>query len=329
LHRVTLALVFLCAIPAAADYDGPALSGFFDAGVAATLADETTSDGLFGALELDLEGSLADWADYAAGLVLEKEGSVVEMEPAATLLDLHLPAGEGFIATAGVYLGNFDVPFGWDFLRYATPDRPTVSAPLTTSAGFEDGMTELGFAAYARTAFFDLDAYLLYLPFGEPEAEGEPATPDRWAYGARLDVMPGLDWLHLGGSAVLANEGAEDEEVESARYGGHLHLERWGLELTGEYVTGSDGVEDAVDSAGYYAEAVYRFDDIFAPLYLFARYDAWDTGTATGDDELSRIAGGLAYAPLEWLTFKLEYTAEGEPGDVKNDVVTLDAVVAF
>jgi hypothetical protein len=296
LHRVTLVLIFLSVLPAVADYDGPAFSGFFDAGVTALLADETTVDGRFGALEVDLEGSLADWADFAAGLVLEKEDSAVEVEPAAVLLDLHLPEADGFLATAGVYLGNFDVPFGWDFLRYATPDRPTVSAPLTTSTGFEDGMTELGFAAYARTAFFDLDAYLLYLPTGEPEVEGEPAPPDRWAYGARLDVIPGLDWLHVGGSAVLANEGAEDEEV---------------------------------DSSGYYAEAVYRFDEVFAPVYLFARYGAWDPDTGTDDDELTRIAGGLGYAPIEWLAFKLEYTAEGEPGDVKNDALTLDAVVAF
>jgi len=329
LHRAILALCFLCAIPAAAEYDGPALSGFFSAGVATTLADETTVDGLLGPLEVDLEGAFADWAGYAAGVVLEREEGRVEVEPAATLLDLHLPAGEGFLTTAGVYLGNFDVPFGWDFLRYATPDRPTVSAPLTTGTGFEDGMTELGFAAYARTRIFDLDAYLLYLPFGEPEAEGEPATPDRWAYGARLDVVPGLDWLHIGASATLFNEGVEDEEVESARYGGHLHCEQWGLELTGEYVRGADGPDEAVDSAGYYAEAVYRFDEIFAPVYLFARYGAWDPDTATGGDQSTRIAGGLGYAPIEWLAFKFEYTAEGEPGDVKNDAATLDVVVAF
>jgi len=329
LHRAILALFFLCAIPALAEYDGPAFSGFFDAGVAAVLADEMTTDGLFGPLEVDLEGAFSDWAEYAAGIVLEREGSVVEVEPAATLVDLHLPEADGFLTTAGVYLGNFDVPFGWDYLRYATPDRPTVSAPLTTGMGFAGGVTELGFAAYAKTGFFDLDAYLLYLPFEEPEIEGQPASPDRWAYGARLDLAPGLDWLHVGASAILAHEGARDEKVESARYGGHLHLEQWGLELTGEYILGSDGVEETVDSSGYYAEAVYRFDEIFAPVYLFARYGAWDPDTAADDDELSRIAGGLGYAPLEWLVFKLEYTAEGEPGDVKNDAATLDAVVAF
>jgi hypothetical protein len=329
LHRIILALIFLCTIPAAAQYDGPALFGFFDAGVAATLADTTTIDGLLGPLEVDLEGAFTDWAEFAAGIVLEREGGRVEVEPAATLLDLHLPEGDDFLATAGVYLGNFDVPFGWDFLRYATPDRPTVSLPLTTGMGFAGGVTELGFAAYARTAFFDLDAYMLYLPFEEPEIEGEPATPDRWAYGARLDVIPGLDWLHVGASAILANEGAEDNEVESARYGGHLHLEQWGLELTGEYILGSDGVTEAVDSSGYYAEAVYRFDEIFAPVYLFARYGAWDTDIANGSNELTRVASGLGYAPIEWLVFKLEYTAEGEPGDVKNDALTLDAVVAF
>jgi len=329
LHRLVTALLILCAITAAADYDGPALSGFFDAGVAATLADETTTDGLLGALEVDLTGVFTDWAEYAAGVVLEKEDGRVEVEPAATLLDLHLPEGDDFLTTAGVYFGNFDVPFGWDFLRYATPDRPTVSAPLTTSTGFEDGMTELGFAGYARTGFFDFDAYMLYLPLEEPEIEGEPAAPDRWAYGARLDVVPALDWLHFGASAVLSNEGAQDEKLESARYGGHLHLEQWGLELTGEYVLGADGVDEAVDSSGYYAEAVFRFDEIFAPVYAFARYGSWDPDTATGNDEFSRIAGGLGFAPLEWLAFKLEYTAEDEPGDVKNDTVTLDAVVAF
>ena len=327
MHRITLALIFLCAIPAAAGYDDPALSGFFDAGVAATLADETTTDGLLGALEVDVTGVFADWAEYAAGIVLEREAGRVEVEPAATLLDLHLPGGDGFLSTVGVYLGNFDVPFGWDFLRYATPDRPTVTAPLITEMGLGGGMTEMGFAAYARTTFFDLDAYTLYLPLEEPEDEGGADLPDRWAYGARLDVLPGLDWLHIGGSAILSNEAGE--EVESERYGAHLHLEQWGLELTGEYVLGSDGPDEAVDSSGYYAEAVFRFDEIFAPVYLFARYGSWDTDTATGNDEFSRIAGGLGFAPLEWLVFKLEYKAEGEPGDVKNDAVTLDAVVAF
>jgi len=324
-----LALIFLCALPAAAEYDGPTLSGFFDVGVAATLADETTADGLLGALEVDVTGVFSDWAEYAAGVVLEREEGRVEVEPAATLLDLHLPGGDDFLTTAGVYFGNFDVPFGWDFFRYATPDRPTVSAPLTTDAGLAGGMTELGFAGYVRTAFFDLDAYTLYLPLEEPEIEGGPALPDRWAYGARLDIVPGLDWLHVGASAILANEGTGDEEVESTRYGGHLRLEQWGLELTGEYALGSDGVDEKVDSSGYYAEAVYRFDEIFAPVYAFARYDAWDPDTATGDDELSRIAGGLGFTPLEWLVFKLEYTTEDEPGDVKNDALTLDAVVAF
>jgi hypothetical protein len=329
LHRVTLALIFLCTLPATAGYEAPGLCGFFDAGLTAGLEDETNFDGLLGALEVDVEGEFTDWCGYAAGLVLEKGGSEVGVDFAATLLDLHLPEAEGFLTTTGVYLGVFDVPFGWDFLRYPAPDRPTFSAPLTTEAGFDGGMTELGFAAYTRTALFDLDAYLLYLPPEASEIAGEPDTPDRWVYGARLDVLPGVDWLHVGGSAVMFNEGAEDEEVEARRYGGHLRLEGWGLELTGEYVLGSDGVDDAVDSSGYYAELVYRLDEIFAPVYIFTRYGSWDPDTSGGDDELTQIAAGLGYAPLEWLAFKLEYTANGEPGDVKNDAVTLDAVVAF
>lgn len=38
-------------------------------------------------------------------------------------------------------------------------------------------------------------------------------------------------------------------------------------------------------------------------------------------DELTRIVGGLGYRPIEWLTFKLEYTANDEPGDFKNDAL--------
>ncbi len=329
--RVLAFLPLLLAIlTAQADaYMGPEICGYLDIGVRAGLEDEANTDGILGALEVNVEGEISDWASYAAGVVLEKEGVEVGADFAATFFDLHLPEKDGFFTTGGVYLGLFDTPFGWDFLRCATPDRLTISVPLTTEIGFDGGMGELGFTCYARTTYFELDAYMLYFPFEEPIDEENPGVPDRWGYGARLDVLPGMDWLHLGGSVVIMNEGVEDDDVETQRFGGHVHLEQWGLEITGEFVMGSDGVDTVVDSQGYYAELVYHFDEVFAPLYLFARYGTWDPDTAGGNSELTRIVGGLGYRPIEWLTFKLEYTANDEPGDIKNDSLTLDAVVSF
>lgn len=117
-------------------------------------------------------------------------------------------------------------------------------------------------------------------------------------------------------------------EAKRDRTGGDIRYDKGPIYFQGEYIAALD---KATDSAGYYAEAGYKFGK-FQPI---ARYEAYDGNTDTEDaSEITIMAGGLNYyvSPNTKLTLIFEgKTDKAAPGltDRYNDVWTFQTAVKF
>ena len=62
-----------------------------------------------------------------------------------------------------IKIGYFDVPFGIDYLFYASPDRLTISAPLYTDhlKFFDGGWTDIGIQLYKTHPLYNVTAYVV------------------------------------------------------------------------------------------------------------------------------------------------------------------------
>ena len=112
---------------------GLEISGFFET----SMQTQGSSEDVFGlgALELALEyGELENFA-FSTALVWEEDAA----EVAVAIIDYHVlntdaPTRGQLFGEPGFHLqlGRFDVPFGIDYENFAAPDRPNITAPMTT-----------------------------------------------------------------------------------------------------------------------------------------------------------------------------------------------------
>jgi hypothetical protein len=268
-----------------------AVSGFFDATVQAP-ADDEGERFHFGGLEVDLEAHYGEHLSAAAALFWDGGSST---EVAAAIVDYHWfddrvpPRGRIFMEP-GLHLqaGRFDLPFGLDYQFFATPERPSVTAPLTTEriqrGGYNaDGARVYGtwwaldYAAYWTDAFYGDDGSLV----GGRLGLSAGWNPFRFHY--RSTDRPALD---VGLSYLQEMDGSW--RVRERVFGADAMLRHGMFQLLTEgivhdgraAVATAAGIESgAQDESGFYATLIADLADRLArPLYLFARFDVWNPG---------------------------------------------------
>lgn len=144
---------------------GLGLSGFFDLR-AERLRERENIFGM-GPFEFDIESSINDHVSGSAALVFE-DGAA---EVGVGFVDLHFfPQSRGPSSPRGriftdpsyhIQIGQFDVPFGIDYLFYATPDRLTISAPLATDLIFDGGWTDLGVRTFFASPYCNASVFIV------------------------------------------------------------------------------------------------------------------------------------------------------------------------
>jgi hypothetical protein len=281
-------------------------SGFFDMSVS-TYRNNPNVFAL-GSFEFDLKKAFNRYTQVGAALVFADS----KADLAVGFIDLHLfggliPARGNIFLESGfhVQVGKFDVPFGNDWVYFASLDRPTMSAPLTTAMLMEGGYNDVGLRALGNWRFVNYVGYLLkgageglavggrlaFVPFNNPFTM------------KRMDAQP----LDLGLSLLRDLDQAGNTEETTWAVDVEARYEF--LRVQAEYYHRHDRLH-ALHRDGYQASLfACFFEDGPLPLGFGVRHDTVrdrsDDGTA--DERLRRVTVAGFIRPFDVTVLKLEF----------------------
>ncbi len=286
-----------------------------------------------GAFEMDMEYSYGDHYSVSAAMVWDDGGAP---SLAVALVDYHLfdddvPVRGRIFDEQGfhVQVGRFDVPYGVDYQYFASVDRPSVSAPLTTSRIQAGGYNSDGIRIYGTWSSFDYTAYAINSLYGD----------DGGVLGGRIAFFPSRNpyRLHRFGSTRTVEIGFSylkdlDKEFDARDrvYGFDFTLNYDMFTLVAEWMkrdsdtafvdgNGNLAHNKDQDESGFHISLVTDLEKIVKrPIYSFSRFDAWnpktdallnanDSTIKIPVENLKRLTFGLGYNITESLALKLEY----------------------
>ncbi len=315
-------------IPAGLD-----ITGFFDViGSHQSSADDETDFGL-GQAELDLEHQLYERAAASVAIAFNNEAASFELGEA--LIDINLYSNENrFLTSAGVIAGQFDVPFGLDWIVYGSNDRKMITAPWFADIhGGWRGWNDFGVQFLAESKLGNFVGYwvngfeesaevttrILNLTTGlEEDTVVEVNITPANAFGTRVGITP-ISNLEVGGSfAIGFNKSGRDEMTLT---GADVQYSLSHLELKGEYIYHSvNHTIEKESHQGYYFQATYGLLD---KAFLISRYASFKPFKEDWIGQLSLAAG---YAVFEGVEIRFEKVINE---DINNNANILQLVVEF
>jgi len=325
------------------------IAGFFD--VTAHSADNSDHPFDLGAFELDLQFDQSEGFAVSTALVWADDAA----EVAVAVLDYH--ANSHIVPTRGrlfgepgyhIQFGRFDIPFGVDYEFFAAPDRPNITAPLTTQYIQNDGFNGDGVRAYGSWSQFDYAVYWtnsLFEDVGNSVGARIGFFPGRDPFsvhnrGAQSDFIIGWSWLY----DMDADEERRNELQAfdlTWRYGiAELVIEYIRLDNVDTITLPDGGSAGPANEQGYNTRLLFYFE----PMTLFIGYGEWDPeyiavldaedqSISYSVDRLNRVTLGGRYVFGDYLQIKLEYlshldTSTEEPNFEKQKL-TFQMVASF
>ncbi len=249
-----------------------------------------------------------------------------------------------------VQAGRFDLPFSTDYQYFASPDRVTVSAPMTTERIQQGGYNGDGVRLYGS---WDMFNYAVFWTNSVYEHDGT-------SFGGRLGLSlgkntyrlhrqddPGI--LELGLSHLTDLDGSDN--ARSSVYGTDLSFNYDIFTLQSE-LTWLYSHENLIDVNGvdfgrnselaYHVTLISDLQKVLNHrLKAYIRYGRWNPSAAAvvdGDDtyaveDISRLTLGFNYSMNDFLQIKFEYSdslgSETQEPDFEKQLGTAQLVVAF
>ncbi len=282
------------------------LSGFFDAVGVGNFTNSTESRFLINQFELDF--SYLHKTHFSVGSALAYNNETENMELAMAFIHYsfeHGPAKhprrvEGYDHSA-VLIGKFDVPFGLDYLSYASIDRPTLTQPLViekTIAGWND--VGIDFHRFAGNFKFDVWA-----------VNGFNAGIGLGG-NVRYRVLP---FLEIGISHSADIDGFDD--ISDWLSGVDFQINTDVFEIKSEFLWMKgvyEGVTDTVlnnevHHGGYFQVLTHLEKWVEIPLFLTLRIGGWQCTAEMddySDDAQRRYTATLGYQLHENLSIRTE-----------------------
>jgi len=282
------------------------LSGFFDVSASTYRNNPNIFD--LGSFEFDIKKEFSKYFQVGAALVFADK----QADLAVGFIDFHLfggliPARGNVFLESGFHLqvGKFDVPFGNDWQYYASLDRPTMSAPLTTTMLMNGGYNDVGFRVLGNRHFINYAGYVL------------KGTGDGVAAGGRLAFVPfnnpftmqGMDAQPLDVGVAYLHDYSQTGMTEQKTFAADVEARFEFLRLQVEYYLRRDFVQ-GLRLDGYQASLFGSFlDGGPLPFGLSVRYDAVQSKDDDGtiDQHLRRITLAGFIRPFDVTVLKLEY----------------------
>ena len=291
-------------------------SGFMDL-LHTTDLEESNSLFSYGQFELDLAMGISKKILAIAAVAYNAEDEVMGM--GAGFLDYHLFGGEEYhpasgeiLPHSGLIIGQFDVPFGLDYLSIPSPDRALISAPLLNRKTI-DGWNDVGVNLYGVISIMN---YSLSYVNG---------LGNNYSFGGRVELSP-VENINIGTSFA---KDIGDVESKIAVFGVDISAELATHQVKFEYIQAEnclDGILSESSNSGYYGEVFINFETYVSfPMYAVVRYGAWTDGT---DDE-SEIASGLGFNINDNASIRAEYLQEKVNDEVSVKTLIFQTVVSF
>jgi len=290
----------------------------------------------FGQIELDFEKGLQKGVSISAAIYFNHEDCW--FESGAFEIDFCIIGEEGGsfyqkdgIGAVGIVAGQFDVPFGIDYLVYPSINRLMVTGPMVASE-LHDSWNDYGLKAYIETEFlkgvffttnsegFSYEDTILITTAGDTISY---SMQSQRSIGGRIGIIPD-EMIEVGGSFACFFSVAN--EVAMTMFGADLQLSYKDLRLKGEYISKESGVDTDVFSLtqdGYYVQGLYDFGKVFA----FGRYGLYSGGEENTDD-LKRISLGGGWKIIDGCQARIEYQTWLD-NDNASDALYLQTVVGF
>ena len=172
-------------------------------------------------------------------------------------LDYQLAAGDRSstpIKSLNVKAGQFDIPVGIDWQRYASPDRNLISTPRMVS-NLHGAWNDLGVAFDLATDNFKLAAFAAngFCFEGTSSDGAELHTENRLATGGRFGIAP-VAVVEVGASVaqVFGKSGSADINLVGFDIRADLNQSTLRAEIMREQLDGAG--HSSCDNSGYYVE---------------------------------------------------------------------------
>ena len=321
--KQTLAIALLwtlCAFPVLAQIE---YAGFADILYTSELGDDGSAGFSYGQFELDLSGTVTSNVTFEGAIAYNAEDGV--FEAGAGFLDIHIkdsdedhPARGGFIKHTGLMIGQFDVPFGIDYLNIPSPDRLLVNGTLMNQKTI-DGWNDVGLNLYGELSVVNFNLFAVN------------GASDGIAAGGRLGFPVG-GLMELGASYTMQT--AENETGAVPNIFGLDFQSAFGpVNARVEYQMAKaveDGDFDTLteddEHSGYYAQFDLDLDEMTGmPLFLVGRYGGWEKA----DDASSRITAGVGYKFSDGFQCRAEFLSNTINDDDPENQLTIQTVVSF
>ncbi len=318
---------------------GVRFSGFFDV----RAANYRNEPNLFsmGDFELDLAKAVGKYFQVGAALVVNRDGSALTVG----FIDFHLMGG--LVGPRGslwsekgfhVQVGQFDVPFANDWQYFASKDRESVTAPLTTARVLNGGYNDVGLRVFGGGGTYNYVAWLVRgASTGNAVGGRVAATPfsNPYTFRGPRHTKP----LEIGVSYLYDADQDGHREENAWAVDAEVRVADW--RLRGEFIRRDtlpqpDTPERVVQRGWQVSQFLDLKRATGVPVALFARYDRYDKAVTPVEPEAVPVtdtsdAGPLARATLganvnlfdvallkveavRWITTTPEYRAREDYG---------------
>jgi hypothetical protein len=227
---------------------------------------------------------------------------------------------------SGFVVGQFDIPFGIDWLVYPSVDRRTITAPDAIAAT-HGGWNELGVGCFIEADRYTARAWVANgLDFEhtyaiDADTDTTMSLAAESSVGARLSFLPAAG-LECGVSAATFSAVADDQSMTMV--GVDVQAARGPWAVKAELISHRldfGGVRDFTNR-GWYAQGTREFTG----WYLFSRYDNLDAGQPDLA-ALESVSGGLGLGVAAQAELRLEYRAA--LNDLQPDLWLAQMVAGF
>jgi len=281
-------------------------SGFFDV----SLSTYGSNPNLFevGSFEFDIKKEFYKHFQVGAALVFADK----ESDLAVGFIDFHLfggliPARGNVFLESGfhVQVGKFDVNFGNDWQYFASLDRPTMSAPLTTTVLMDGGYNDTGFRVLGNHSFINYAGYVL---------RGAGVGT---AVGGRIAVVPfnnpftmeSADNQPLDVGVGFIEDVSQSGKTDQRTFAGDVEARVAFLRLQAEYYQRHDLLQ-SLRRTGFQVSLFGTFlEDGPLPFGASARFDTLGSTADDGalDETLRRLTVGCFLRPFDVTVMKVEF----------------------
>lgn len=277
----------------------------------------------YGQFEVDLSAVVMDGVTFEGAVAYNVDDGL--FEAGAGFLDIHLtgsdeshPPRGGYLQHSGLMVGQFDVPFGRDYLHIPSPDRKLVSRPLLNQKTI-DSWNDMGLNLYCELSFFNFNYFIV---------NGAQAGI---AAGGRI-VIPLANILELGAS--YATQTAENDSGATPKIigvdfqsdfgpiGARFEYQQATALLEGDF--DNSGADD--QHSGYYAQLDLEMEQLVnLPLFLVGRYGTWEKDTET----VGQLTFGLGYKIGDGFECRAEYLSNRINETDPDNQFTIQTVIIF